>query len=118
MKAQWALQQQILARVRELAITPQLPAFPGNVPWAMAAAQNDTNMTTQCYAPPCDTGFMWSTDPLFGRIADAWMATMCADFGCQDHWYQMDGYFNGETRGGGDDVGWSCFNGEGPPGSG
>ena len=98
MRAQWALQRQILARYRELAITPQLPAFQGNVPLALAAAQNDTNMTTQCYSPPCLTGFMWSTDPLFARVADLWMSTMCEDFGCEDHWYQLDGYFNGGTR--------------------
>jgi hypothetical protein len=33
---------------------------------------------------------MYSTDPLFGTIADLWMQTLCADFNCTDHWYQMD----------------------------
>ena len=97
MRAQWAMQQLILRRYRELAITPQLPAFQGVVPLALAALRNDTNMTTQCYSPPCETGFMWSTDPLFATVADAWMQTLCADFNCSDHWYQLDGYFNGGT---------------------
>lgn len=35
-----------------------------------------------------------STDPLFGRVADAWMKIMIADFGT-DHWYQCDGFFTG-----------------------
>lgn len=33
------------------------------------------------------------TDPLFGRIADKYMQTMCADFGCHEHWFEADGYF-------------------------
>lgn len=54
--------------------------------------QHDNNMTQQG-----DTGWMYSTDPWFATIADKWMATLCADFGCTDHWYQMDGYFDGGT---------------------
>lgn len=30
------------------------------------------------------------------KIADKWMETIIADFGT-DHWYQLDGYFNGKT---------------------
>ena len=37
-----------------------------------------------------------SLDPNFGRIADMWMTQLTADFGT-DHWYQLDGYFNGAT---------------------
>jgi hypothetical protein len=39
---------------------------------------------------------MNSADPLFGKIADMWMEQLISDFGT-DHWYQLDGYFNGGT---------------------
>lgn len=43
---------------------------------------------------------MWfcrnSVDPLYAKIADEWMKQIIADFGT-DHWYQLDGYFNGGT---------------------
>lgn len=90
MKSQWQLQIQILTRYRSLGIVSQLPGFQGNVPWALAAVKSDSNMTQQG-----DTGWMYSTDALFAQIADLWMQTMCADFNCTDHWYQLDGYFDG-----------------------
>lgn len=43
-----------------------------------------------------NTAWMDSLDPLYGKIADEWMKTVVADFGT-DHWYQLDGYFNGGT---------------------
>lgn len=91
MQAQWALQRMILARYRSLGIVGQLPGFQGNVPIALKDIFQDANITQQG-----DTGWMYSTDPLFGRIADLWMKTLIEDFGT-DHWYQMDGYFNGGT---------------------
>eukprot|EP00759_Apiculatamorpha_spiralis_P034366 PhF_6_TR35416/c0_g1_i2/m.51550/K01205/NAGLU; alpha-N-acetylglucosaminidase len=91
MQSQWALQRQILNRYRSLGIVSQLPGFQGNVPWKMSQTQSDHNMTQQG-----DTGWMYSTDPLFSRIADVWMETLIQDFGT-DHWYQLDGYFNGGT---------------------
>jgi hypothetical protein len=42
------------------------------------------------------TAWMDSLDPLFLNIADLWMETIIEDFG-SDHWYQLDGYFNGGT---------------------
>jgi len=91
MKAQWNLQKQILARYRELGIIGQLPAFQGNVPIALKDIHTDANITQQG-----DTGWMDSLDPLYGKIADVWMETLIEDFGT-DHWYQLDGYFNGGT---------------------
>eukprot|EP01127_Copromyxa_protea_P020347 TRINITY_DN6809_c0_g1_i1.p1 TRINITY_DN6809_c0_g1~~TRINITY_DN6809_c0_g1_i1.p1 ORF type:complete len:867 (-),score=166.22 TRINITY_DN6809_c0_g1_i1:45-2645(-) len=91
MKQQWNLQKFILSRYRSLGIVGQLPAFQGNVPWPLAAILNDTRMTQQG-----DTGWMDSLDPVFGKIADLWMKTIIEDFGT-DHWYQLDGYFNGGT---------------------
>lgn len=97
MKAQHALQVQILARARSLAIASQLPGFQGNVPIQLKAILSDANITQQG-----DTGWMYSVDPAFGRIADAWMAQLITDFGRDNfdgtsQWYQMDGYFNGGT---------------------
>ena len=43
-----------------------------------------------------DTGWMDSLDPLFLKIAKLWMEQLTEDFGT-DHWYQLDGYFNGGT---------------------
>jgi hypothetical protein len=91
MKAQWDLQLQILNRTRPLGMTGQLPAFQGNVPAALKALRKDSNMTIQG-----DTAWMDSLDPLFAEIADKWMQTLIGDFGT-DHWYQLDGYFDGGT---------------------
>jgi hypothetical protein len=91
MKSQWSLQKQILARYRSLGIVGELPAFQGNVPIALKTIKSDANISKQG-----DTGWMTSTDPLFGEIADVWMETLIEDFGT-DHWYQLDGYFNGGT---------------------
>lgn len=43
------------------------------------------------------TGWMDSTDPAFGRIADAWMAGILDAFGKTGSWYQMDGFFHNGT---------------------
>jgi hypothetical protein len=88
---QWNLQKKILARYRSLGIVGQLPAFQGNVPISLRKVYSDLNITQQG-----DTGWMSSVDPLFGKIADLWMRILIEDFGT-DHWYQMDGYFNGGT---------------------
>lgn len=103
MTAQWNLQRQILPRLRELAIVGLLPAFQGNVPWPLAALLDDTNITrAEAFYGPVDTGWMDSLDPNFGRVADAWMLHLCTDFGCDDHYYQMDGFFHNGTSWGGD----------------
>jgi alpha-N-acetylglucosaminidase len=93
MTAQHALQKQILKRMRDLGIVPVLPAFQGNVPPIMKSELYPTaNISVQGggrhYAAWLD-----GVDPLFGQIADRYMQIMCADFGCQDHWYEADGYF-------------------------
>ena len=51
----------------------------------------DTNITAAA-----GTGWMNSVDPLYANISDMWMKTLIDDFGT-DHWYQLDGYFNGGT---------------------
>ena len=42
------------------------------------------------------TGWIDALDPLYAAVADLWMRTLVQDFGT-DHWYQLDGYFNGGT---------------------
>ncbi len=41
----------------------QLPGFQGNVPMALKALYSDSNITVAG-----DTGWMYSTDPLFGKV--------------------------------------------------
>jgi hypothetical protein len=92
MKSQHAMQLKIVQRYRSLGMSAQLPAFGGNVPIQLKSVHSDANITEQG-----DTGWLDSLDPLFGRIADVWMQTMIAEYGGTDHWYQLDGYFNGGT---------------------
>ena len=89
MKNQWNLQRQILNRTRSLGITGQLPGFQGNVPVQLIERSQDSNITAAA-----GTGWMNSVDPLYANISDTWMKTLINDFGT-DHWYQLDGYFNG-----------------------
>eukprot|EP00404_Azadinium_spinosum_P057088 CAMPEP_0180787190 /NCGR_PEP_ID=MMETSP1038_2-20121128/51240_1 /TAXON_ID=632150 /ORGANISM="Azadinium spinosum, Strain 3D9" /LENGTH=206 /DNA_ID=CAMNT_0022824439 /DNA_START=88 /DNA_END=704 /DNA_ORIENTATION=+ len=91
MRQQWMLQRQILARYRQLGIVGQLPGFQGNVPIALKALRADANITASGA-----TGWVDSLDPIFEEIAGLWMRTLLEDFGT-DHWYQLDGYFNGGT---------------------
>lgn len=92
MRSQFDLQKLILDCARSLGIIGQLPGFQGNVPIQLKAKLADANITKQG-----DTGWMDSLDPHFATIADAWMAELKASFGLADHWYQLDGYFNGGT---------------------
>lgn len=92
MKEQWNLQRKILQRLRALGIVGQLPGFQGNVPLPLKHILKDSNMTSNGLG----TAWIDSLDPVFGKIADVWMKHMIADFGT-DHWYQLDGYFNGGT---------------------
>lgn len=92
MKDQWELQKtKILPRLRSLGITGQLPGFQGNVPIQLKDILQDSNITADG-----DTGWMDSLDPTFAKIADLWMQTLIQDFST-DHWYQLDGYFDGST---------------------
>lgn len=93
MQSQWDLQKSIVARNRELGIIGQLPGFQGNAPAGLAKIKQDSNITVQGA-----TGWIDAIDPtgLFGEIADEWMKTLIEDFGT-DHWYQLDGYFDGGT---------------------
>ncbi|KAL3938191.1 MAG: hypothetical protein SGARI_001841, partial [Bacillariaceae sp.] len=92
MKSQWHMQREhILPRLRSLGIVGVLPAFQGNIPIQIKTLFDDSNITKQG-----ETGWVDSLDPLFGKIADLWMTRLIQDFGT-DHYYQLDGYFNGGT---------------------
>ena len=62
------------------------------LPSPLKARLADDNMTDNGLG----TAWIDALDPVFGEIADAWMAQLVQDFGT-DHWYQVDGYFNGDT---------------------
>eukprot|EP00939_MAST-03C_sp_MAST-3C-sp1_P001224 g1224.t1 len=94
MKSQWNLQRQILNRTRALGLSGQLPGFQGNVPAPLKDRLNDTNITIETAHHA--TGWMNSVDPMYAEIADVWMQNLVDDFGT-DHWYQLDGYFDGGT---------------------
>ena len=107
MRGQWALQKQVLARYRELGILGHLPAFGGWAPWALAVKEHDTNPrgnhATRGVCHPykdCDTAWIDGRDPLFTRVADAWIKQVIEDFG-SDHAWQMDGFFGNGTGWGG-----------------
>lgn len=99
MRGQWLLQKQILARYRELGIAGHLPSFGGYAPWALAIKQNATDRIARGKGPATDTAWVDGRDPLFTKVADAWMSQVLADFG-SDHVWQMDGFFaNGSSWG-------------------
>jgi alpha-N-acetylglucosaminidase len=99
MQAQWRLQKFILSRTRPLGIIGVLPAFQGNLPPQIKTLQPTANISVTRHSDGYnDTkgqcAWLAASDPLFGRIAAAWMEIMLADFGT-DHWYQCDGFFTG-----------------------
>ena len=113
MQSQHVLQKQILARYRELGILGHLPAFGGWAPWALAVAEHDTGPEAgpyhatrggPCPEKDCDTAWLDGRDPLFTKVADAWMKQIIADFG-SDHAWQMDGFFGNGTGWGMDEGG-------------
>lgn len=104
MKAQWHLQRQILGRMREIGMTPILPAFQGNVPPLMASLNPEANISLQsAHWGGGSAAWLDATDPLFQKIGDALMKELIADFGIDidgdgngdvtEHWYEADGYF-------------------------
>lgn len=92
MKDQFTMQRDfILPRLRELGIIGQLPGFQGNVPIQIKDIFDDLNITQEGA-----TGWIDALDPVFTQIADKYMQRLLSAFGT-DHWYQLDGYFNGGT---------------------
>ena len=87
---QKALQGRIVARERELGMTPVLPAFAGHVPKAIAEKYPEAdiqNLSPWCGFAP--TFFLSSEDPLFPRIQQAFLQKQEALYGT-DHIYGVD----------------------------
>lgn len=93
LKNQEELQKRILARERELGMTPVLPAFAGHVPAALAKHYPGANITEhsvwgefpqvdRCY-------FLNPSDPLYAEIQKRFVDTQTALYGT-DHIYGID----------------------------
>ena len=84
------LQQKILARERELNMTPVLPAFAGHVPKRFAEMHPEADiqqLSAWCGFEP--TYFLNSSDPLFAQIQKSFMQKEIQMFGT-DHIYGVD----------------------------
>lgn len=84
------LQQKILARERELNMTPVLPAFAGHVPKRFAEMHPEADiqqLSAWCGFEP--TYFLNSSDPLFAQIQKSFMEKEIQMFGT-DHVYGAD----------------------------
>ncbi|MBP3203454.1 MAG: alpha-N-acetylglucosaminidase [Bacteroidales bacterium] len=90
LEGQKALQGQIVARERELGMTPVLPGFAGHVPGAIARMFPEAdiqNLSSWCGFEP--TFFLNSEDPLFPRIQRSFLEKQTALYGT-DHIYGVD----------------------------
>ena len=90
LESQKALQGQIVARERELGMTPVLPGFAGHVPGRIAELFPEAdiqNLSAWCGFAP--TFFLNSEDPLFPRIQKSFLEKQEALYGT-DHIYGVD----------------------------
>lgn len=90
LEGQKALQGQIVARERELGMTPVLPGFAGHVPGRIAELFPEAdikNLSSWCGFAP--TFFLNSEDPLFPRIQKSFLEKQEALYGT-DHIYGVD----------------------------
>lgn len=90
------LQKKIVARQRELGITPVLPAFSGHVPAALAQKFPQAKIRKMHGWVTFDPTYMLDpTDPLFTRIGKAFILEQTRQYGT-DHLYSAD-TFNENT---------------------
>ena len=82
------LQQKILARQRELGMTPVLQGFTGHVPAAVAGRYPQSRLQ-RIHWIEWDTHLLDPLDPLFGKIAQLFLAEQTRRFGT-DHLYAAD----------------------------
>lgn len=83
-----ALERQILARQRELGMTPVLQGFTGHVPPAIKQKFPNAKLHTIHWVE-WTTHLLDPLDPLFARIAALWMEEQTRLFGT-DHYYAAD----------------------------
>lgn len=89
------LQMKILARMRELGMTPVLSAFAGHIPSALVRQLPGLNVTRSpdwCGFPePYGSVYLLeATDPHFQDIGARYMAVQAEMYGDQDHVYNCD----------------------------
>ncbi|KAH9947079.1 alpha-N-acetylglucosaminidase [Amylocystis lapponica] len=107
---QFALNQQITARMTELGMTPVLPAFTGFVPHAMATLYPDASIVngSQWSGFPTsltNVSFLEPFDPLFTTLQKAFIAKQQAAYGADlTHFYTLDQYNENDPYSG--DVGY------------
>lgn len=85
-----ALERRILARERELGMTPVLQGFTGHIPEALARRHPEAR-TQRIHWVEWETTMLDPTDPLFGQIAEAFLAEQTRLFG-SDHLYAADSF--------------------------
>jgi alpha-N-acetylglucosaminidase len=84
-----ALGKQILARERELGMTPVLQGFTGHVPKGVVERFPDAKFNTISYLAWGDTYLIDPLDPLFPRVAKLFLEEQERRFGT-DHLYAVD----------------------------
>ncbi|MCY2930132.1 MAG: alpha-N-acetylglucosaminidase C-terminal domain-containing protein [Planctomycetota bacterium] len=82
------LQKKILARERELGMTPVLPAFSGHVPQALAKKFPKAKIQ-RLHWDAFATSMLDVNDPLFATIGKAFLDEQARQFGT-DHYYSAD----------------------------
>ncbi len=91
--SQEELQKKILARERELNMTPVLPAFNGHVPEAFAELYKDATIKPVTkwdgFEPEYGCWFLDPGDPLFGEVQKVWLEEQAKLYGT-DHIYGLD----------------------------
>lgn len=88
-----AMQHQFLRRVRDLGMTPVLPAFAGFVPSALRAKFPDAPIhTSSGWGDFRPTNYVEPTSELFTRIGTAFLKRLCAEYGCGEKWFTADLY--------------------------
>ncbi len=94
---QLQLQHQILKRMRELGMTPVLPAFGGHVPDAITRLFPNVNVTTMVKwgkfskdPQYSSTKFLDPSEPLFQKIGRAFIEEMMTEYNGTDHVYNTD----------------------------
>ncbi|PCH34408.1 glycoside hydrolase family 89 protein [Wolfiporia cocos MD-104 SS10] len=104
---QFALNQQIVARMVELGMTPVLPAFTGFVPRAMARVYPNASIVNGSQwggfpADLTDVSFLEPFDDLFATLQMSFISKQQAAYGNATHIYTLDQYnenspYSGDT---------------------
>ena len=83
------LQHQILQRMRNLGMTPVLPAFAGHVPKSLPKYHPNVNFTKQTWNGFAATYLLDANEELFHRIGTTFIREYIKEFGT-DHLYNCD----------------------------